>query len=187
MQQGDIEGVFPVETNGARDLLKRLQPDGFRDLVALNALDRPGPLSFGMADAYVNRKHGREKTVYFHPIMEEVLAETHGLLCYQEQAMMILDRLGGVALDRSYNFIKAVSQRREQVIDLYCVEFLAGAQKRGVDPEAARLVFDFIVQNAGLSYNKSHSATYALIGYHSAHLKAHFRDEFMRSHHVDAE
>ena len=95
--------------------------------------------------------------------------------------------LGGVALDSSYAFIKAVSQRREQVIEQYRDEYSTGAQKRGVDSEKARLVFDFIVQNAGLSFNKSHCAAFALIGYHSAYLKAHFRDEFMRSCHADAE
>src|SRR4029077_10523023 len=93
LQRGDAKGVFQLESDGIRELLKRMKPDNIRDLIATNALYRPGPLGGGMVDAYVNRKHGRENPTYAHPVMEEILGETYGVMCYQEQVMRILNRL----------------------------------------------------------------------------------------------
>src|SRR5205823_6820544 len=98
LQRGDAKGVFQLESDGIRELLKRMRPDNIRDLIATNALYRPGPLGGGMVDAYVNRKHGREKPVYAHPVMEEILKETFGVLVYQEQCMEILNGLGRIEL-----------------------------------------------------------------------------------------
>src|SRR5262249_21981806 len=109
LQRGDAKGVFQFESDGIRELLKRLRPDHIRDLIACNALYRPGPLGGGMVDAYINRKHGREKPTYAHPIMEEILRETYGVMAFQEQVMRILNRLGGIELSSAYVCIKAIS------------------------------------------------------------------------------
>src|SRR5262249_41718766 len=116
LQRGDAKGVFQFESDGIRELLKRLKPDNIRDLIACNALYRPGPLGGGMVDAYVNRKHGREKPVYPHSIMADILAETHGIMCYQEQVMRILNRLGGIELSSAYACIKAISKKSHEII-----------------------------------------------------------------------
>jgi DNA polymerase-3 subunit alpha len=179
LQRGDARGVFQLESDGIRELLKRMKPDNIRDLIATNALYRPGPLGGGMVDAYINRKHGREKPVYPHPLMEEILSETYGVLVYQEQCMRVLNRLGGIELASAYACIKAISKKNQGVIDQRRAEFLKGAQERGLTEDMARMIFDLIIQFAGYGFNKSHSAAYALIGYQTAYLKAHYPAEFM--------
>ncbi|HXG08874.1 MAG TPA: DNA polymerase III subunit alpha [Gemmataceae bacterium] len=179
LQRGDAKGVFQFEKEGIRELLKRLKPDNIRDLIACNALYRPGPLGGGMVDAYVNRKHGREKPAYPHPVMKEILTETFGILVYQEQCMQILNRLGGIELASAYACIKAISKKKQDVIDARRVDFMKGAQERGVPEEVAREVFDQILYFGGYGFNKSHSAAYALVGYQTAYLKAHYTPEFM--------
>ena len=109
--------MFQFESDGIRELLKRMKPDNIRDLIACTALYRPGPLGGGMVDAYVNRKHGREKPTYPHPVMEEILAETYGVMVYQEQVMRILNRLGGIELSSAYACIKAISKKKQDIID----------------------------------------------------------------------
>jgi DNA polymerase-3 subunit alpha len=179
LQRGDAKGVFQFESDGIRELLKRLKPDNIRDLIACNALYRPGPLGGGMVDAYVNRKHGREKPVYPHPVMEEILGETFAVMTYQEQVMRILNRLGGIELSSAYACIKAISKKKHEIIDQRRAEFLKGAQERGVAEATAREIFDLITYFGGYGFNKSHSAAYALIGYQTAYLKAHYTAEFM--------
>jgi DNA polymerase III subunit alpha len=179
LQRGDAKGVFQFESDGIRELLKRLRPDNIRDLIACNALYRPGPLGGGMVDAYVNRKHGRERPTYPHPVMEEILAETYGIMTYQEQVMRILNRLGGIELSSAYACIKAISKKKQEVIDQRHAEFLKGAQERGVNEQTAREIFDLITHFGGYGFNKSHSAAYALLGYQTAYLKAHYTPEFM--------
>ena len=127
LQAGDAKGVFQLESDGIRELLKRMKPDNIRDLIATNALYRPGPLGGGMVDAYVNRKHGREKPTYQHPLMEEVLSETYGVMVYQEQVMRVLNRLGGIELASAYACIKAISKKKQEIIDERKAEFLRGA------------------------------------------------------------
>lgn len=179
LQRGDARGVFQLESDGIRDLLKRMKPDNIRDLIATNALYRPGPLGGGMVDAYINRKHGREKPTYQHPIMEEILNETYGVLVYQEQCMRILNRLGGIELASAYACIKAISKKKEEIINARRVDFLKGAQERGVSEAVAKEIFDLICYFGGYGFNKSHSAAYAKIGYQTAYLKAHYTAEFM--------
>jgi DNA polymerase III subunit alpha len=179
LQRGDAKGVFQLESDGIRELLKRLKPDNFRDIIALIALYRPGPLEGGMVDDYVNIKHGRAKPSYAHPVMEEVLAETYGILVYQEEIMRILNRLGGIELSSAYACIKAISKKKYDVIDQRRKEFVAGAQQQGLGEEAAREIFDLIVKFGGYGFNKSHSAAYAQIGYQTAYLKANYTPEFM--------
>lgn len=179
LQRGDAKGVFQLESDGIRELLKRMKPDNIRDLIAVNALYRPGPLGGGMVDDYINRKHGRQKPVYPHPVMEEILAETHAVMTYQEQVMRVLNRLGGIELSDAYACIKAISKKKQDVIDARRAEFIAGAQQRGVSSMVAQEIFELIVHFGGYGFNKSHSAAYALIGYQTAYLKAHYTAEFM--------
>ncbi|MBI1916747.1 MAG: DNA polymerase III subunit alpha [Planctomycetes bacterium] len=178
LQRGDAKGVFQLESDGIRELLKRLKPDNIRDIIALNALYRPGPLGGGMVDSYVNCKHGREKPVYVHPVMEEVLGETYGVMVFQEQVMRILNRLGGIELSSAYACIKAISKKKQEIIDQRQADFLKGASERGADERLARDIFDKIVYFAGYGFNRSHSAAYAHIGYYTAYLKAHYTPEF---------
>lgn len=179
LQRGDAKGVFQLESDGIRELLKRMRPDNIRDLIATNALYRPGPLGGGMVDAYINRKHGREKPTYPHPLMEEILAETYGVMCYQEQIMRILNRLGGIELSSAYACIKAISKKKQEIIDQRQADFLRGAQERGVSEAVAREIFGLITYFGGYGFNKSHSAAYALVGYQTAYLKTHYTPEFM--------
>ncbi len=154
LQRGDAKGVFQFESDGIRELLKRLRPDNIRDIIACTALYRPGPLGGGMVDMYINCKHGREQPHYAHPIMEEVLAETYGVMCYQEQVMRILNRLGGIELSSAYACIKAISKKKQEIIDQRKAEFLKGAVERGVDDATAKDIFDKIVYFGGYGFNK---------------------------------
>jgi DNA polymerase III subunit alpha len=178
LQRGDGKGVFQFESDGMRDLLKRMKPDHIRDLIACNALYRPGPLGGGMVDAYINCKHGRERPVYAHPVMEEILTETYGVMVYQEQVMRILNRLGGIELSSAYACIKAISKKKQDVIDERRIDFVRGAGERGVDDSTARDIFAKIVYFGGYGFNKSHTCAYAFISYQTAYLKVHFPAEF---------
>src|SRR6516164_9405703 len=155
LQRGDARGVFQLESDGIRELLKRMKPDSIRDLIATNALYRPGPLSGGMVDAYVNRKHGREKPIYAHPIMEEILRETYGILVYQEQCMQVLNQLGGIELASAYACIKAISKKKTEIIDARRGEFLKGAIQRGLNEAKAKEIFDLIVYFGGYGFTAS--------------------------------
>ncbi len=179
LQRGDAKGVFQFESDGIRELLKRMKPDNIRDLIACNALYRPGPLGGGMVEAYVNRKHGRERPVYQHKIMEEILSETYGVMVYQEQIMRILNRLGGIELSSAYACIKAISKKKTEIIDARRAEFIKGAGAQGVAEEVAREIFELITFFGGYGFNKSHSAAYAVLGFQTAWLKAHYTAEFM--------
>jgi DNA polymerase III subunit alpha len=179
LQRGDAKGIFQLESEGIRELLKRMKPDSIRDIIAIMALYRPGPLQGGMVDAYVNRKHGREKVTYQHPVMEEILAETYGVMVYQEQVMRILNQLGGIELSKAYACIKAISKKKQEVIDQNRVEFIKGASERGLAANQAAEIFDLIAHFGGYGFNKSHTAAYAQIGYQTAYLKANYTPEFM--------
>jgi DNA polymerase-3 subunit alpha len=179
LQRGDAKGVFQFESEGIRELLKRMRPDNIRDIIACTALYRPGPLQGGLVDTYINCKHGREKPNYLHPVMEEILSETYGVMVYQEQVMRILNRLGGIELSSAYACIKAISKKKHEIIEARKVDFLTGSQERGLSREQAREIFDQIIVFGGYGFNKSHSAAYAIISYQTAYLKAHYAPEFM--------
>jgi DNA polymerase-3 subunit alpha len=179
LQRGDAKGVFQFESEGIRELLKRMRPDNIRDIVACTALYRPGPLEGGMVDEYIDCKHGRRKPSYPHPVLEEILGETHGVMVYQEAIMRILNRLGGIDLSSAYACIKAISKKKADVIDARRAEFIAGAQKQGLTADRADEIFELIVKFGGYGFNKSHSAAYAHVSYHTAYLKRHFTPEFM--------
>jgi DNA polymerase-3 subunit alpha len=179
LQRGDAKGIFQFESDGIRELLKRLRPDNIRDIIACTALYRPGPLGGGMVDAYINCKHGREKPVYAHPIMEEVLSETYGVMVYQESVMRILNRLGGIELSSAYACIKAISKKKQEIIDARRADFIKGAQERGVSRDVAEDIFAKIVYFGGYGFNKSHSCAYAYVSYQTAYLKTHYAPEFL--------
>src|SRR5262245_27330405 len=177
--KGDAKGVFQLESEGIRELLKRLRPDNIRDIIALMALYRPGPLGGGMVDDYVNRKHGRQTWEDPHPVISDILKETYGVMVYQEQIMLILNRLGGIDLSSAYACIKAISKKKQEIIDQRQADFLRGAQERGISRAQAEHIFGLIVYFGGYGFNKSHSAAYAMIGYQTAYLKRHYTPEFM--------
>ena len=177
--RGETKGIFQLESGGIRDLLQRMKPDHFRDIIATNALYRPGPLKGGMVDDYIQVKHGQKRAEYKHPVMKEILEETHGVMVYQEQVMRILNRLGGIELANAYTCIKAISKKKLPIIAKFREEFVHGAQAQGLSKKAAEEVFGLIEQFAGYGFNKSHSTAYALIAYLTAYLKTHWPVEFM--------
>ena len=177
--RGETKGIFQLESGGIRDLLQRMKPDHFLDIVAVNALYRPGPLEGGMVDEYVNVKHGRKRAEFLHPVMRDVLGETHGVMVYQEQVMRILERLGGIELSSAYTCIKAISKKKLETIAAFREQFVTGAQEQGITKQQAEEVFALIEKFAGYGFNKSHSTAYALLAFQTAYLKTHFPTEFM--------
>ncbi len=177
--RGETKGIFQLESGGIRDLLQRMKPDQFLDIIATNALYRPGPLEGGMVDDYIEVKHGRQQAQYPHPVMEDILRETHGVMVYQEQVMRILNRLGGIQLSNAYTCIKAISKKKLPMIAKYREQFIEGAHAEGLAKKTAEELFGMIEKFAGYGFNKSHSTAYALIAYMTAYLKAHYPVEFM--------
>ena len=179
LQRGETKGVFQLESGGIRDLLQKMKPDQFSDIIATNALYRPGPLEGGMVDDYVAVKHGRKQPEYKHPVLQEVLAETNGVMVYQEQVMRILNRLGGIELAKAYTCIKAISKKKEALIEANHEKFVEGSTANGLGAKDAEEIWGLIVKFAGYGFNKSHSTAYALIAYQTAYLKTHYPVEFM--------
>ncbi|MCR9293436.1 MAG: DNA polymerase III subunit alpha [bacterium] len=179
LQRGETKGVFQLESGGIRDLLQRMKPDHFRDIIATNALYRPGPLEGGMVDDYVAVKHGRKQAEYLHPVLKEILEETNGVMVYQEQVMRILNRLGGIELASAYTCIKAISKKKENIIAQNETQFLKGSTEKGLSQKQAQELWNMILKFAGYGFNKSHSTAYALVAYQTAYLKAHYPVEFM--------
>jgi len=177
--RGETKGVFQLESGGIRDLLQRMKPNHFLDIVATNALYRPGPLEGGMVDDYIAVKHGQKQPEYKHPVLEEILEETNGVMVYQEQVMRILNRLGGIQLAKAYTCIKAISKKKESLINENQEKFLAGSEEQGLTKEEALDLWNLIIKFAGYGFNKSHSTAYALIAYQTAYLKTHYPLEFM--------
>ena len=179
LQRGETKGVFQLESGGIRDLLCRMKPDCFNDIIATAALYRPGPLEGGMVDDYVNIKHGRQQPEYKHPVLKEVLEETNSIMVYQEQVMRILNRLGNVPLAKAYTCIKAISKKKEALINQNYEVFIKGCVDNGFAEKDGEDVWNLIVKFAGYGFNKSHSTAYALVAYQTAYLKAHYPVEFM--------
>lgn len=177
--RGETKGVFQLESGGIRELLQRMKPDNIRDIIAVNALYRPGPLEGGMVDDYIDVKHGRKKPEYKHPVMKEILEETHGVMVYQEQVMQILNRLGGIELAEAYTCIKAISKKKLDKIAKYREQFVKGACEKGLSQKESEELFTLIEKFAGYGFNKSHSTAYARIAYITAYLKAHYPLQFM--------
>ncbi|HTX24993.1 MAG TPA: DNA polymerase III subunit alpha [Steroidobacteraceae bacterium] len=173
--------VFQLESRGMKDLIRRLQPDCFEDIVAINALFRPGPLQSGMVDDFINRKHGRiEGPIdYLDPSLKQVLAPTYGVILYQEQVMQIAQVLAGYTLGGADLLRRAMGKKKPEEMAKQRSVFIEGAAARGVDRGRAAHIFDLMEKFAGYGFNKSHSAAYALLSYQTAYLKAHFPAAFM--------
>ncbi|GAB4359434.1 MAG: DNA polymerase III subunit alpha [Gammaproteobacteria bacterium] len=171
--------VFQLESRGMKDLIKRLQPDCFEDIVALVALFRPGPLQSGMVDDFINRKHGRARVDYPHPDLEPILKPTYGVILYQEQVMQIAQVLAGYTLGGADLLRRAMGKKKPEEMAKQRDIFMKGALERQVDAKTAGHIFDLMEKFAGYGFNKSHSAAYALVSYQTAWLKAHFPAAFM--------
>ncbi|MFM2397260.1 MAG: DNA-directed polymerase [Pseudomonadota bacterium] len=171
--------VFQLESRGMKDLIKRLQPDTFEDIVALVALFRPGPLESGMVEDFINRKHGRAKADYFHPELEVSLKPTYGVIVYQEQVMQISQIIGAYTLGGADMLRRAMGKKDPEEMAKHRDVFVNGAVSREIDKNLATQLFDLMEKFAGYGFNKSHSAAYALVAYQTAFLKAHYPAAFM--------
>jgi DNA polymerase-3 subunit alpha len=173
--------VFQLESRGMKDLIRRLQPDCFEDIVALVALFRPGPLQSGMVDDFINRKHGRSDGPidYLHPSLEPILKPTYGVILYQEQVMQIAQLLAGYTLGGADLLRRAMGKKSPEEMAQQRSVFIAGAVARGVRERLAAHIFDLMEKFAGYGFNRSHSAAYALLAYQTAYLKAHYPAAYM--------
>ncbi|PYX29726.1 MAG: DNA polymerase III subunit alpha [Acidobacteria bacterium] len=176
---GLTSGVFQFESHGMRDVLRRYKPNSIEDLTALNALYRPGPIQGGMIDDFVERKHGRRKVEYELPELKEILEETLGVIVYQEQVMQIANRLAGYSLGDADLLRRAMGKKKAEEMAAQRERFVQGSVKNGYPPKKIEKIFDLMAQFAGYGFNKSHSAAYALLAYHTAYLKTHYPFEFM--------
>jgi len=178
MAKGDTAGVFQMESSGFTEMVVKLKPSCFEDVIAAGALYRPGPLDAGMVDVFINRKHGREGVTFPHPKLEPVLKDTYGVIVYQEQVMQISQVLGGYSLGRADLLRRAMGKKKAEVMQAERAGFLKGCEENQVDLKVAGEIFDLMEKFAEYGFNKSHSAAYGLITLHTAYLKAHYRPEF---------
>ncbi|NQT90221.1 MAG: DNA polymerase III subunit alpha [Candidatus Omnitrophica bacterium] len=179
LSNAESVGVFQIESRGMRDLLKKLKPSRFEDLIALLALYRPGPIGSGMVDDFIKRKHGHLKVRYDHPLLESILKDTHGIILYQEQVMQIANVLAGFSLSQADLLRRAISKKNPEVIQQQRKAFVDGCINNKVNKQIADKIFSLIEFFSNYGFNKSHSAAYALISYQTAWLKANFPVEFM--------
>ena len=184
LQRSETTAVFQLESRGMKDLIKRLQPDCFEDMIALVALFRPGPLQSGMVDNFIDRKHGREEISYpdvqwQHESLKPVLEPTYGIILYQEQVMQIAQVLSGYTLGGADMLRRAMGKKKPEEMAKQRSVFAEGAEKNGINAELAMKIFDLVEKFAGYGFNKSHSAAYALVSYQTLWLKAHYPAEFM--------
>ncbi len=175
--KGFTSGVFQFESAGMKDILRRYVPDRLTDLIALNALYRPGPMK--MIDDYIDRKHGRKQVTYDVPEIKDVLEETFGVIVYQEQVMQISNLVAGYSLGDADILRRAMGKKKQEEMDAQRVRFLDGARKKDIPPKKAEKIFDLMAEFAKYGFNKSHSAAYAYLAYITAYLKAHYPVEFM--------
>jgi DNA polymerase-3 subunit alpha len=176
LARGDGSGVFQLEGNGMRDVLRKMKPDRFEDIIAVVALYRPGPME--NIPSYIKRKHGEEEPDYLHPLLEGILKETYGIMIYQEQVMQIAQVLSGYSLGGADLLRRAMGKKIQAEMDAQRVSFVEGAEKNNVKPDKASSIFDQVNKFAGYGFNKSHAAAYALVCYQTAYLKANHPVEF---------
>ncbi len=176
LARGDGSGVFQLEGNGMRDVLRKMKPDRFEDIIAVVALYRPGPME--NIPSYIKRKHGEERPDYLHPLLEGILKETYGIMIYQEQVMQIAQVLSGYTLGGADLLRRAMGKKIQAEMDAQRATFIAGAEKNNVEKARASSIFDQVDKFAGYGFNKSHAAAYALVCYQTAYLKANHPVEF---------
>jgi DNA polymerase-3 subunit alpha len=184
LQDGQTTAVFQLESRGMKDLIRRLRPNTFEDIIALVALFRPGPLQSGMVDDFINRKHGRAEVAYPHPkyqheCLQHILEPTYGIILYQEQVMQIAQAMGGFSLGSADLLRRAMGKKKPEEMAKQRELFLTGATGLNFDSDLANNIFDLMEKFAGYGFNKSHSAAYALVSYQTAWLKTHYPAEFM--------
>ena len=177
--EGKTTGVFQLESSGMKDLLRRLKPEVFEDLIALVALYRPGPIGSNMVEEFIAGKHGKGKIKYFLPRLEPILKETYGVILYQEQVMKIAQILANYSLAEADELRKAIGKKKQDVMGKHQARFVEGSALNGVNPNLASKLFALIEKFGGYGFNKSHSTAYALIAYQTAYLKAHYPVQFM--------
>ncbi|MBI3611221.1 MAG: DNA polymerase III subunit alpha [Nitrospirae bacterium] len=179
LSTGQAAGIFQLESRGMSDLLVKLKPEGFEDLIAILALYRPGPIGSGMVDDFIKRKRGLKPIQYELPQLEEILKETYGVIVYQEQVMTIANVLAGFSLGQADLLRRAMGKKKPEEMEKQKERFIQGARKNGIPEKKAEKIFDLMAYFAGYGFNKSHSAAYALISYQTAYLKTHYPVEFM--------
>ena len=179
LRNAETTGVFQLESRGMKELITKLKPDSIDDIIALVALFRPGPLQSGADTDYINRKHKREPVVYQHPSLETVLEGTYGVVLYQEQVMQIAQVLAGFSLGQADLLRRAMGKKKPEEMARVREQFLIGTAERQVDEKLANEIFDLMEKFAGYAFNKSHSATYAVVSFQTAWLKTHYPAEFM--------
>ncbi|MGJ5814180.1 DNA polymerase III subunit alpha [Paludibaculum fermentans] len=177
--QGLTDGVFQFESSGMKDVLRRSHPERIEDLIALNALYRPGPIQNGFVDDYVDRKLGRKPVTYDLPELKSLLEETYGLVIYQEQVMQVAQRIAGYSLGEADLLRRAMGKKKKEEMDKQRARFLDGARKNGHPPKKAEALFDLLAKFAEYGFNKSHSAAYGYLAYLTGYLKAHYTVEFL--------
>ncbi len=177
ISRGDTVGLFQLESSGMRDMLRKLQPTAFEDVIAIVALYRPGPMDD--IPRFINVKQGREEPDYLHPTLKPILEETYGVIVYQEQAMQIAQELAGYSLGDADLLRRAMGKKIKSEMDTQRAVFLAGAEAKGVEADRASYIFDLIAKFAGYGFNKCHSAPYALVAYHTGYLKTNYPVEFL--------
>ena len=177
MCSGNTVGIFQLESSGMQSVLMNLKPDMFEDIIAVVALYRPGPMD--NIPRYISCKHGEEEPDYLHPLLEEILTETYGVIIYQEQVMQIAQILADYTLGDADLLRRAMGKKIASEMDKQRARFQEGADNKGVDPKQAAGIFDQVAKFAGYGFNKSHAAAYALVSYHTAYLKANYTVEFM--------
>ena len=177
LSKGEAIGIFQLESNGMGSVLRQLQPDKFEEIIAVVALFRPGPMDH--IPSFCNRKHGKEKIEYLHPLLEKVLKETYGIIVYQEQVMQIAQVLSNYTLGEADLLRRAMGKKIQKEMDAQKNRFIDGAKSNKININEASKIFDLVNKFAGYGFNKSHAACYALIAYHTAYLKSNFPHEFM--------
>lgn len=179
LSEGNTIGVFQLESDGMRRILSEIKPNRFEDIIAVNALYRPGPLGSGMVEDFISCKHGRQPINYSTPLLEPILKETYGVILYQEQVMQIASELADFTMGEADVLRRAMGKKKPEELAAQRDKFVAGAARNGIDESTAAHLFDLMESFAGYGFNKSHAAAYALISYQTAYLKAHYPVEFM--------
>jgi DNA polymerase-3 subunit alpha len=179
LEKGQLEGIFQLESSGMRQVVRELKPSCIEDISSILALYRPGPLDAGLVPQFINRKHGREKVEYQHPLLEPILEETYGTLCYQEQIMKMAQDLSGYSLGQADLLRRAMGKKKSDEMQKQREIFIDGATKNGIQKKIAEQLFEQMIAFAEYCFNKSHSTAYAYVTYQTAYLKANYPEEYM--------